>query len=240
MSSDTSRYIAYYRVSTEGQGESGLGLDAQKRAVREFVSNGHETEIVAEFEEVASGAREDRPQLEEALRTARLHNATLVVSKLDRLARNAGFLHRLKHESVDIKFANMPDANGLTVDVLAAVAEHERRMISERTKDGLREAKRRGVQLGTPENLEDADPREGARASANVRTARADAHAADLAPVIEDLREAGASSLRKLAAGLEERGIPTTRGGYNYNWTATAVSRVLDRIERMQDEDAAA
>lgn len=235
MSGETSRYVAYYRVSTEDQGESGLGLEAQRRKVREYI-NGNGAEIVAEFEEVESGAEEDRSELRKALKYAEAYGATLIVAKLDRLARNASFLHRLKEEGrVPIAFANMPEANGLTVDVLAAVAEHERKMISERTKEGLAVARERGETLGKPENLDDDARRKGAKIAAEKRQERADRRAAALAPIIRDLRAEGASSLRDLAAGLEERGVPTAQGG---KWHPTTVSNLLDRIENLEENDA--
>src|SRR5579885_1533572 len=137
--------VAYYRVSTQRQGESGLGLDAQREAVRRFVGAG---EIVAEFEEIESGRRVDRPALDAALRECRLRKATLVIAKLDRLSRSVSFLAKLMDQNVEFVAVDMPSANRLMVHVMAAVAEHERLLISERTKAALKTAKDRGVKLG--------------------------------------------------------------------------------------------
>lgn len=238
MEGEARRYVAYYRVSTEGQGDSGLGLEAQRRKVREHI-NGNGAEIVAEYQEVESGTAEERPQLERALQEAEALRATLVVAKLDRLARNAGLLHRLKDSDVGIEFANMPHANGFTVNILAAVAEHEAEMISERTREALQAAKDRGEKLGAerPEcrNLSQEDREKGAAVAAEKRQERADRRAEVLAPIVEDLRAEGATSLRALARGLEERGVPTARGG---EWHAATVSNLLERIEALEGEVA--
>lgn len=216
------RFVSYLRVSTERQGASGLGLEAQQEAVRAYL-NGGKWSLVAEVVEVESGKRNDRPKLAEAIRLCRLHKATLVVAKLDRLARNVAFVSALMESGVDFVAVDFPQANRLTVHILAAVAEHEAAMISQRTKDALQAAKARGVKLGgnrgaiiTPE------ARMAGRASA---TAKAKARASDLLPIITELQGAGTTSLGGLARALSERGIPTARGGAS--WTAMQVSRVL-------------
>jgi DNA invertase Pin-like site-specific DNA recombinase len=144
---NTGNFVAYYRVSTERQGRSGLGLEAQQKAVRDHL-NGGNWGIVAEFTEVESGKRSDRPQLAAALAACRLRGAKLIIAKLDRLARNVHFVSGLMESGVDFVAADFPQANRLTVHILAAVAEHEAKMISERTKVALAAAKRRGVKLG--------------------------------------------------------------------------------------------
>lgn len=220
-------FVAYYRVSTEKQGRSGLGLEAQRKAVEDLLNGNGGWELVAEFTEIESGKSADRPELEKAIAAARIHGARLIVAKLDRLARNAAFLLSLRDAGVDFVAADMPDANRLTVGILAVVAEDEAQRISKRTKEALAAAKARGVKLGNPENLTDEARRKGARVSAEVRSERANQRAADLRPIIQGLREKGAESLHALARGLNEEGIPTAR---ECAWTPTAVKRVLDRL----------
>jgi DNA invertase Pin-like site-specific DNA recombinase len=219
------KFVAYYRVSTQRQGRSGLGLDAQRKAVRDHL-NGGEWRVVAEFTEVESGKRSDRPKLSEALKTCRVLGATLIIAKLDRLARNVHFVSGLMESGVDFTAVDFPQANRLTVHILAAVAEHEAKMISERTKAALAAAKARGVRLGGYR---------GARLTAEARQAgckavtdRANARAADLAPIVGALQAAGARSLRAIAAGLNDRGVRTPRG--TGKWQAGTVSQLLARI----------
>jgi DNA invertase Pin-like site-specific DNA recombinase len=140
-------FVAYYRVSTQRQGRSGLGLEAQQKAVRDHL-NGGNWRIVAEFTEIESGQRPGRPQLAAALKACRAVGATLIIAKLDRLARNVHFVSGLMESGVEFTAVDFPQANRLTVHILAAVAEHEAKMISERTKAALAAAKRRGVKLG--------------------------------------------------------------------------------------------
>src|SRR3982751_3830790 len=146
------RYVSYLRVSTDRQGRSGLGLDAQRKAVEDFLYGGP-WDLIAEFVEVESGKRDDRPKLAEALALCRLHNATLVIAKLDRLSRDAAFLLGLQKAGVRFVAADMPEANELVVCIMAVVAQAERKMISARTKAALIAAKARGVRLGKPSNL---------------------------------------------------------------------------------------
>lgn len=138
------RAVAYYRVSTSEQGRSGLGLEAQKAAVEDYLAR-DEAILVAEFTEVESGARNDRPQLQAALKRAQLSCATLVIAKLDRLSRNAAFLLTLRDAGTDFVAVDMPNANRVTMGIMAVIAEEERRLISERTKAAMRAAKARGV-----------------------------------------------------------------------------------------------
>lgn len=218
------RFISYLRVSTARQGASGLGLEAQRKAVAGFLDGGRWT-LLGEIVEVESGKRSDRPKLAEALRLCRLHGATLVIAKLDRLSRDAAFLLNLQGAGVRFIAADMPEANELVVGIMAVVAQAERKMISARTKAALAAAKARGVKLGGDRGTTiSPEAREKSNA---VRQERAARHAADLAPTVAELRASGLESLRGLAAGLNARGIPTARGG---QWTAMQVARILERI----------
>lgn len=223
MGNHTGRFIAYYRVSTDRQGRSGLGIAAQQEAVRRYL-NGGSWELVAEFTEVetAKGANalDRRPQLRAAIESCKKHKAALLIAKLDRLARNVAFVSGLMESGVDFVAADNPHANRLTVHILAAVAEHEREIISDRTRAALKAAKARGVQLGSPK------PRKAARMAAQARTQAATAFAENIFPIIAAIKSAGASSLRQIASALNARGIRTRRGGC---WDAKAVARVLRR-----------
>jgi DNA invertase Pin-like site-specific DNA recombinase len=221
------KFVAYYRVSTQRQGRSGLGLEAQRRAVEDYL-NGGRWRLVGEFTEVESGKRGvDRPVLDQALAACRVHKATLIIAKLDRLARNVEFTAKLMNSDVEFTAVDFPQANRLTIHIMAAVAEHEREIISQRTKVALAAAKRRGVTLGGhPENLKHR--REGMRRSAAVRLQKALARASDLKPTLDALQAEGITSASGLAAALNDRGIPTARGG---RWQATQVLRVLRQVE---------
>jgi DNA invertase Pin-like site-specific DNA recombinase len=221
------KWIAYLRVSTGRQGRSGLGLEAQRKAVEDFLNGGH-WQLVKEFVEVESGKKTDRhrPVLADAIQACRLYGAKLVIAKLDRLSRNAHFLLGLKEAGVDFVAADMPTANRLTVGIMAMVAEEEGRMISERTKAALAAARRRNVQLGGyNKNPKLTVQARKAGQEANARTAAE--RATVIGPMIAELQAAGAASLRAIAAGLNERGIPTARG--TGTWSATQVMRVLAR-----------
>jgi len=222
------KLVAYYRVSTARQGASGLGLEAQQAAVRQHL-NGGSWRLVAEVVEVEveSGKRNDRPKLAEALRLCRMHGATLIIAKLDRLARNVAFISTLMEAGTDFVAVDFPQANRLTVHILAAVAEHEAAMISARTKAALQAAKVRGRRLGGDRGNFAAVRAAGNPASAVVRGARADKRAADLAPTIREM-QATSLSLRRIAAELTARGYPTVRGGER--WSAVQVKRVLERV----------
>lgn len=219
------RFVAYYRVSTARQGRSGLGLEAQQEAVRSYL-NGGNWQLVAEVVEVESGKRNDRPKLAEALRLCRLHKATLIIAKLDRLARNVAFVSALMESGVEFTAVDFPQANRLTVHILAAVAEHEARMISDRTKAALQAAKARGKVLGRRAG-EGNVMTDAMRAKAvTVVKAKADDRAALLSDTLTEIQASGAVSLREIAAALNARGIPTARGG---QWSAVQVQRVLAR-----------
>lgn len=218
------RCISYLRVSTERQGRSGLGLEAQRAAVSAFLDS-RPLKLVAELVEVESGRRNDRPKLAEALSLCRVHNATLVIAKLDRLSRDAHFLLGLQKAGVRFVAADMPEANEMVVGIMAVVAQAERQMISARTKAALQAARARGVKLGTPGNLTN---QEAGRAKARARRAEiAEGWIADLAPVVSEVRASGASSLREIAAALNAKAIPAARGG---EWSAVQVMRILEKM----------
>ncbi len=151
------KFVSYLRVSTDKQGERGHGLDAQRKAVAEYL-NGGEWELLGEFVEIESGKRGDRPKLAEALATCKKHRARLVIAKLDRLSRNVAFIATLMDGKTDFVCCDFPTANRLTLHILAAVAEHEREMIAKRTKDGLAAAKAKGVVLGNPDSPRPTKP----------------------------------------------------------------------------------
>jgi DNA invertase Pin-like site-specific DNA recombinase len=183
--------------------------------------------LVAEVVEIESGKRADRPKLAEALRLCRLHGATLIIAKLDRLARNVAFVSSLMESGVEFVAVDFPQANRLTIHILAAVAEHEAKAISDRTKGALQAAKARGKKLGGRRDgqvLTD-DTRAAGRAAL---AARSNARAQELEPVIAELRAQGVTSLGKIAAALSARDIPTARGGAK--WSEVQVSRVLARL----------
>lgn len=219
------KFIAYYRVSTARQGRSGLGLEAQQEAVRQYL-NGGRWELLGEVVEIESGKRNDRPKLAEALRLCRVHGATLVIAKLDRLARNLHFISSLMEAGVDFVAVDLPLANRLTIQVLAAVAEHEAAAISARTKAALAAAQARGTKLGglRPGGLgtpaQQAVGRQRAVANRKARVAR---RAEDMKFLLDEIRARGLS-LRAAAAELDSKGIPAPRGGA---WTPMAVRRVL-------------
>jgi DNA invertase Pin-like site-specific DNA recombinase len=218
------RFVAYYRVSTDKQGRSGLGLEAQRSAVVHHAA-GQGGTVAAAFEEVESGRRGDRPQLALAMAECRLRRCVLLIAKLDRLARDAHFLLGLEKAGVEFVAADMPYANRLTIGVMALVAEEEARATSARTKAALAAAKARGVRLGNPQlRPGDSATAAGARAAWSSAAGR---RAAEILPYLEAARRAGATTLQGLADALTARGVRTPRGGER--WTPWQVRRVLDR-----------
>ncbi|MFT2095911.1 recombinase family protein [Acidiphilium multivorum] len=231
------RLVAYYRVSTERQGRSGLGLDAQREAVRSYVES-HGGALCAEFVEIETGKNNDRPRLAEALRSCRLTGATLVVGKLDRLARNARFLLSIVEGTGDggVVFCDLPEVPAgpvgkFLVTQMAAVAELEAGLIAARTKAALGAAKARGAKLGGWRGGPKIDPAAGRAA----RSAQSDAFAASIGPMAASMRAEGLS-LRQIAAQLTEQGIRTPQGGA---WTADAVRRLLARHAPSSDSQRA-
>lgn len=222
------KFISYLRVSTAKQGASGLGVEAQRKAVADFL-NGGQWSVIQEFIEVESGKNDARPKLADALAMCRLHNATLVIAKLDRLSRDAHFLIGLQKAGVRFVAADMPEANEMIVGIMAVVAQAERKMISKRTKDALAVAKARGQKLGGDRGKLALYRDKGRQAGIVVRQERAKARALDLRPIITDLRAEGVRSLGGLARALTQRGIPTARG--SATWSPMQVTRVLNKID---------
>lgn len=224
-------FVAYYRVSTDQQGRSGLGLEAQKAAVASFMANQASGRLIAEYEEVESGKRTDRPQLAAALAACRARRAALVIAKLDRLARNARFLLNVVEGSGEagVVFCDLPQVppgptGKFLLTLLAAVAELEAGLISQRTKAALAAAKARGVKLGGRKLVRGFDTA-AARAGRAAQAARAGAYSEDVLPLILAARKAGASSLRQIAEALTARGVRPPSGGEV--WHATQVRRLL-------------
>lgn len=227
------RIIQYIRVSTTQQGKSGLGLEAQQEALAQFAQQ-HQAEVVATYPEVESGKRNDRPELAKAIAHARRIKGTLVVAKLDRLARNVAFLATLMESKIDFVACDNPNATKFTLHILSAVAEHEAQMISDRTRAALAAAKKRGVKLGSsrPGHWKGREDRrrEGARKAGQFgamvnRQAAVDAYA-ELQPLVQEMRAKG-QSFRQIAAQLNQEGH-TTRNGRE--WNQVQVMRVLNRI----------
>lgn len=222
-------FIAYYRVSTERQGRSGLGLEAQREAAQRHVQR-EGGQILAEFIEVESGTLDRRPTLEKALQAARAHGATLIVAKLDRLARSARFLLSVVEGAGEggVVFCDLPSipagpVGKFILTQMAAVAELEAGLISQRTKAALQAAKARGVKLGNP-RLRAGDREAALKASQKAQEAALE-RAASIRPYVEQARAAGATSLAQIARALEARGIRTPRG--KANWSAAQVSRLI-------------
>jgi DNA invertase Pin-like site-specific DNA recombinase len=219
------KFVSYLRVSTKRQGESGLGLEAQRAAVATFL-NGGSWQLVEEHVEVESGKRADnRPALAKAFDACRAYNAKLVIAKLDRLSRDPVFLLSLRDAGIEFIAVDMSHANRLTVGIMALVAEQEREAISQRTKAALAAAKARGTRLGKPKGT--AVPRSEVGRAHSVRTnmANAEAFAERVRPVLAEL---GELSARAAAQELDRRGYATARGG---KWSATLVIRTRARLE---------
>ena len=214
MQDEIAQFVAYYRVSTDRQGRSGLGLDAQREAVQRYLA-AIGGELIGEHTEIETGKRNDRPELSKALAACRRRRgARLVIAKLDRLSRNVAFIATMMDSNVEFVACDNPHATRLTLHILAAVAEHEREMISIRTKAALAAAKARGKALG----------RYGAETLAPAHKAAAQARAEELRPILIEL---SGKSTRAIAAELTARGIPTPRGG---RWQAQSVANVLRHL----------
>lgn len=235
----TGKYISYLRVSTEKQGRSGLGLEAQRRAVEDFL-NGGRWKLVEEYVEVETGKKADRPQLQAALNHAKLTGATLVVAKLDRLSRNAHFLTGLQEGGVPFVCADMPEANEMVIGIMVQIAQWEGKMISERTKAALASVKehikkdkkykaRSGKDIKRLGNPNGAQCLRGIGNDAAVEVIKAKAanRAEGLRPTIEALQSDGVTSTRGIANALNEKGILSGRGG---QWHASTVSALLKRL----------
>ena len=221
------KYVAYFRVSTQKQGLSGLGLEAQKKAVGDFAKD--PSFIIREYTEVESGKRDSRPELLGAIAHAKQHSATLLIAKLDRLSRNAGFIFTLRDSGVDFICADMPDANTLTVGIFAVLAQHERELISPRTRAALAAKKAQGHVLGKPENLTlqaglkgNSVWRQTARENENNRRAR---------KIICLLRDSG-GKWSHIASELNSAGFRTSRG---MQFRAEQVKRLYQRSLNLND-----
>ena len=217
------RTINYYRVSTAKQGRSGLGEAAQRAAIDVFCAS-RGCEPLGEYREIESGKRDDRPELAKALHHAKVTGATLVIAKLDRLSRNMAFLATLQDAGTKFIAADMPEATELTIHIMAAMAQAERKAISKRTKEALAAAKARGQKLGNPMGAKAFGPYEGNEAAVAAIKAKAKAFATDVMPIIEEIRAGGHTSLRAIGAELNDRGIVTVRGG---KWGPQSVSDVI-------------
>lgn len=222
------KFVSYVRVSTGKQGRSGLGLEAQRAAIEQYL-NGGPWELLQEFQEVESGKDDQRPELSKALQLCQLTGATLIIAKLDRLSRDLHFITSLMKAGTDFVACDMPQASKFTIHIYAALAEQERQFISERTKAALQAAKARGVKLGT-DNLSEEGRARGTLKAAEVRTKKADRFAAGVLPIITGYREEG-KSLRAIAEALNDRNILSARGETG-KWSPMKVKAVLDRDER--------
>lgn len=227
------KFISYLRVSRDKQGRSGLGLEAQRTAVESYLNGGRWT-LVAEYVEVESGKRTDRPKMAKALAHAKAIGATVVFAKLDRLARNVDLLRSLVASDVDLVFCDLPHVppgamGRFLLTQMASVAELEAGLISERTKAALAAAKARGVKLGNPNGARALRGKQtgNAEAVAAIKL-KAQAHATNLQSIMDDVRSQGITSIRKIAEELNRRGILTPRGG---EWQPTTVVRLLERLE---------
>ena len=221
-------YVAYYRVSTKQQGESGLGLEAQKTMVKNFLKN--DDVLICEYEEVESGKNNNRPQLLKAIEKSKSEGATLLIAKLDRLSRNAGFIFLLKDSNVDFKCCDMPEANSLTIGIMAVLAQEERELISKRTISALQELKAKGVKLGNPKNLTPEAQKMGSeamrlKALSNENNRKATA-------LIVSLRNTG-KTYGKIADELNTNGFKTSRG---CEFTSSQVLVLYDRFLQNQIE----
>jgi len=223
----TGKFVSYCRVSTAKQGASGLGLEAQQATITRYL-NGGNWDLLGEFVEIESGKKDTRPELAKALQHCRDTGATLIIAKLDRLSRDLHFISSLQKAGAEFMACDMPSANKFTVHIFAALAEHEREMISQRTKAALAALKARGVKLGNPANLTREGADKGLATMSAARTAKADDFAAQIGPKVQAYQAEG-MSLRGIASKLNADSILTARGKAG-SWTPTAVKNLLARL----------
>ena len=216
---NATKFVSYLRVSTSEQGESGLGLEAQRQAVNDYLAR-QSHQLLCEFVEIESGSRNDRPQLKSAIELCKPYKATLIIAKLDRLARNVAFIATLMESGVSVIAADNPHANKLTLHLLAAFAEHERDQISARTKAALAAAKARGVVLG----------RYGREVLSKQNHATAMECARSLAPMLTGLLTQGLS-VEQITEAMNQRSIPSTLGR---RWHPATVHRLIRRVTNLQ------
>jgi DNA invertase Pin-like site-specific DNA recombinase len=224
MSPHTGKFVAYFRVSTDRQGRSGLGLDAQRERVMNYL-NGGSWSLIGEFTEVESGRINERPALADAVKLCKREKATLVVATLDRLTRDLAFGATLLNDTkVRFVCADFPEASREMLQMRMVFAEWEARKIGERTKAALGELKKKGVKLGSP------TPEIGSKAGTKRIQDKADAYAEKVGPLVRDIiRKTGAQTLRDIAAAMTSRGIQTPRG--NTEWYPSQVANLLKRIK---------
>lgn len=224
MAPHNGKFVAYYRVSTDRQGRSGLGLDAQRERVTAFL-NGGSWSLIGEFTEIESGRINERPALEQAVKLCKREKATLVVATLDRLTRDLAFGATLLNDTkVRFVCADFPEASREMLQMRMVFAEWEARRIGERTKAALGELKKKGVKLGSP------TPEIGSAAGVQRIKEKADAYAERVGPLVREIiRKTGAKTLRDIAEELTARGLETPRG--NTEWHASQVSNLLKRIK---------
>lgn len=229
MTPHSGKFVMYLRVSTKAQGQSGLGLEAQREMINNHL-NGGAWEVVAEYIEVESGKRSDRKrkQLRAALDHCKRENATLIIAKIDRLTRNLAFLTRLLEQGVpviacDIPQMHNPSATKFVLQLMANIAEYEAATISERTKAALAAKKARGDKIGSPA------PEIGAREGGKATRSAVDEWAQELVPIVQELQKYGCDTYEKLAKGLEARGAKTFRG--NTHWALSSTRNLIKRIE---------
>jgi DNA invertase Pin-like site-specific DNA recombinase len=218
------KYVSYLRVSTDKQGRSGLGLEAQRAAVTTFLNG---SELVAEYVEVESGQKNDRPQLQKALKHCEIVGATLIIAKLDRLSRDAHFLLGLQKQGTKFVAADMPEANEMVVGIMGLMAQHERKLISERTKAALAAAKARGIRLGCPNGAKHLRQLGNSAAIQAVKE-RADDYAELLRDTVQEICSAGQISLSRMADELNRRSVRTARGG---KWHPATAGRLVRRLQ---------
>ena len=225
------KYVAYYRVSTDRQGKSGLGLEGQEQTVRDRL-NGGDWSLVGQVTEVETGTNKRvRPELDRALGLCRVMGAKLIVANVSRLTRDPDFMRKLADAGVEVEFCDLPKVEGAVgtfmLRQMLAVAELEAGMISERTKKALAAAKARGVKLGGDRGNLSEVAQKGRAHSIRTRQDKAAQRAADLAPIIKSIQAGGTTSASGIASALNEKGIPTAMGS---RWQAVQVQRVLSRL----------
>ena len=214
------RAISYYRVSTERQGRSGLGLEAQQKTVHAFAQSNH-LELLTEYTEIESGRNNKRPILAMALKACKKEKATLIIAKLDRLSRNVAFVSALMESKISFLALDIPYANRFTVHIMAASAENERELISIRTTNALKVARERGVQLG----------KHGKEILSKKNKQVADDFAFKMAPVIDVLHREGYATIREMTDELNRRNIPTFRGS-GFRWHVATLHQIVTRLKQ--------